>query len=180
MLSPMKIRHEVRYDAPPDEVYAMLTDPEFREKASYAQDATSVEVTIDAASVRIELVQPNTDIPAFARAIAGESTRAIQTEQWSQSERWSRTLVAEGTAPPADHRAAFKVDSPGKPIAITGTRTLVPEGPDGSGTVDRFEGEAKATVPLIGGRIEKLVSAKLTEGWDKEHTAGVAWLKGER
>lgn len=171
MLSPMKVRHEVRYDAPPDEVYAMLTDPEFREKASFAQDATSVEVTIDGASVRIELVQPNTDIPAFARAIAGESTRAIQTEQWSRG---------EGTAPPADHRAAFKVDSPGKPIAITGTRTLVPEGPDGSGTVDRFEGEAKATVPLIGGRIEKLVSAKLTEGWDKEHTAGVAWLKGER
>ena len=33
----MKLEHSVRYDAPIADVYAMLTDPAFREKATWAQ-----------------------------------------------------------------------------------------------------------------------------------------------
>lgn len=160
MMSPMKLQHSVRYDAPPAEVYAMLTDPAFREKASWAQRVESVDVAIDGGSVRIEMVQPNTDIPSFARAFAGETTRAIQEERWRDGEA-----------------ADFSVSTPGKPAGITGTRRLVA---DGGGTLDTFEGEARAKVPLIGGRIESLIAAKLKEGWDVEHGVGTAWLGGER
>jgi hypothetical protein len=156
----MKCEHSVRYAAPPAEVYAMLTDPAFREKASRAQGTTSVEVDVSGSEVRIEMVQPNTDIPAFAKKIAGESTRAIQTESWR-----------DGTV------ADFAVASPGKPVGISGTRALVP---DGDGTLDTFTGEAKATLPLVGGKIEKLVVGKLKDSWDTEHGVGVAWLEGQR
>jgi hypothetical protein len=156
----MKCEHSVRYAAPPAEVYAMLTDPAFREKASRAQGTTSVEVDVSGSEVRIEMVQPNTDIPAFAKKIAGESTRAIQTESWR-----------DGTV------ADFAVASPGKPVGISGTRALVP---DGDGTLDTFTGEAKATLPLVGGKIEKVVVDKLKDSWDTEHGVGVAWLEGQR
>lgn len=160
MMAPMKLSHSVRYDAPVAVVHAMLTDPAFREKASWAQSVESVDVSVDGDSVRIEMVQPNTDIPAFARKFAGESTLAIQAEEWT-----------DGTT------AEFSVTTPGKPAGIHGTRTLVA---DGEGTLDTFEGEAKAKIPLIGGKIEALIADKLTQGWDIEHGVGVAWLEGER
>lgn len=159
----MKIIHSVRYDAPPADVYAMLTDPAFREKSSWAQSAQSVEVRIEGSSVRIDMHQPNTDIPGALRRFAGETTHAIQTETWSDG--------------PNGKMADFAVTTPGKPAGITGTRRLVA---DGEGTLDQFEGEATAKVPLIGGKIESLISAKLKDGWDIENGVGTGWLEGNR
>ena len=51
---------------------------------------------------------------------------------------------------------------------------------DGDGTLDTFEGESRAKIPLVGGKIEKLLAEKLVLGWNVEHRAGVAWLRGER
>lgn len=159
-MRPMKITHSVRYAAPVAEVYAMLTDPIFREKASWAQDTTDVTVTVQGESVTIDMVQPNKDIPSFAKAIAGETSQAVQTETWSGGES-----------------ADFSVTLPGKPGNITGTRKLVV---DGDGTLDTFVGEAKVKVPLVGGKIEKLIAEKLKDGWNIEHTVGTAWLGGDR
>lgn len=160
MMTRMKLEHSVRYDATPADVYAMLTDPAFREKASWAQQVESVDVQVTGGEVRIEMVQPNTDIPVFARAFAGETTRAIQSESWTGGES-----------------ADFSVTTPGKPAGISGTRRLVA---DGGGTLDTFDGEARAKVPLIGGKIEKLIGEKLKQGWDTEHEVGNAWLTGDR
>jgi hypothetical protein len=35
-------------------------------------------------------------------------------------------------------------------------------------------------VPLIGGKLEGLLADLFKSGMNKEHTAGVAWLAGER
>lgn len=156
----MKLQHSVKYDAPVAEVYAMLTDPAFREKASWAQEVDSVRVTVEGGSVRVDMVQPNRDIPGFARTFAGATTDAIQEEEWR-----------DGST------AAFSVTTPGKPAGIQGTRRLVA---DGDGTLDTFDGEAKAKVPLIGRKIEDLIGSKLKQGWDIEHEAGTAWLRGDR
>lgn len=160
MMCGMKVTHSVRYDAPPADVYAMLTDPTFREKASWAQDADSVTVEVDGGTVRIVMSQPNTDVPSFAKAFAGATTTVHQSEDWRDGVE-----------------ADFTTDTPGKPVSIRGTRRLVA---DGDGTLDTFEGEAKARVPLIGGKIEKLVAEKLKDGWDTEAGLGARWLKGER
>ena len=157
----MRISHEVRYDASVEDVYTMLTDPAFRERASRAQGATSVDVKVDGGEVRITMVTPNTDIPAFARKIAGESVTVVQAESWSDDA----------------YECDFSVSPQGLPARITGTRTLVE---DGTGTLDVFEGEAHAKVPLVGGKLEGLLRDKLTHGWDTEHTLGVTWLASQR
>ncbi len=45
MMSPMKFRRELSYDADPAAVFAMLSDPAFREKVAATQQVISVDVT---------------------------------------------------------------------------------------------------------------------------------------
>src|SRR3546814_12001030 len=79
----MKITHSVRYAAPPAAVHAMLTDPAFREKASWAQSVTQVSVKAAGNEIRTDMHQPHTDIPGALRKYAGETTNAHQDESSS-------------------------------------------------------------------------------------------------
>lgn len=159
MMCTMQFTHSTSHRATPDEVLAMLLDPAFRERSSLAQQATGITVSVDGDTLRLEMEQPNTDIPAFARAFAGETTRTVITEVWS------------GTT------ATVTIETPGKPAGITATRTLVA---DSGGTRDLFEADAKAKVPLIGGKIEKLIAAKVVEGLKVESQVAGDWLAGTR
>jgi hypothetical protein len=44
-------------------------------------------------------------------------------------------------------------------------------------TFSVVELEIKVKVPLIGGKLEKLMAEKVAEGMDLERSVGVAWLK---
>ena len=164
MMCAMKFRHELVYDAPPAAVFEMLADPSFREAACAAQDVISADVTIERTgggfSLVVDQLQRTDDLPGFARTFAGDSTRAIQREQWADST--GGTLV---------------IETPGKPTTIKGTITLRPEG---SGSREIVELEVKARIPLIGGKIEKLLAEKVAAGMDLEHGVGVDYLAGNR
>ena len=159
----MKFRHELLYDASPREVFEMLADPAFREASCAAQDVISVEVELerdgDAFTLVADQVQNTNDLPSFARTFAGHTTRAIQREEWVD-----------------DSGGTLRIETPGKPADIAGTITLLA---DGDGTREVVELEVKVRLPLIGGRIEKLLGDKVAAGMDAEHDAGVAWLAGE-
>lgn len=160
----MKFRHELTYDAPPAEVFAMLADPAFREAACAAQDVISAEVTVveegNGFTLTIDQEQRTDDLPAFARTFAGDSTRAIQREQWEDS--------TGGT---------LRIEAPGKPSDVHGTITLRAEG---SQTKEIVQLDLRIKVPLIGGRLEKLLAERITAGMDAEHKVGVRWLAGVR
>jgi uncharacterized protein YndB with AHSA1/START domain len=163
MMCGMKFRHELTYDAPPVEVFEMLADPAFREAACVAQDVISAEVTLERPgngfTLTVDQEQRTDDLPGFARVFAGDSTHAIQREEWADS--------TGGT---------LRIDAPGKPSEVKGTTTLRPEG---SGTRELVELELKVKVPLIGGKLEKLLAERVTAGLDAEHEVGVAYLKGK-
>ncbi|MGY2702173.1 MULTISPECIES: DUF2505 domain-containing protein [unclassified Nocardioides] len=160
----MKFRHELRYHASPADVFEMLADPAFREAACAAQDVISAEVQVvregNGFRLTIDQEQRTDDLPGFARTFAGDSTRAIQREEWADS--------TGGT---------LRIDAPGKPSEVKGTITLRPEG---SGTVEIVELELRIKVPLIGGKLEKLLAERVAAGMDAEHGVGVPWLAGSR
>lgn len=164
MLCAMKIRHQLKYDASPDEVYAMLSEPAFRRKVGAAMDTVSHEVAVDPGdggmSVRIDMVQRTKGVPGFAKKIVGDETRIIQSERWTE-----------------ERGADLEVEIPGKPGHIRGRLTL---SGDASGTVETFEGEAKVSIPLIGGKLEGLIERLFVEGMNTEQKVGGAWLRGER
>jgi hypothetical protein len=164
MMRGMKLRHQISYDASAAEVFAMLSDPEFRKASADAMGVISADVSVtprgEGISVRIDQVQPTEGLPGFAKKFAGDTTRAIQSEEWDSP--IGGTIV---------------IETPGKPTSIAGTLRLTESG---NRTTETMELDLKVKVPLIGGKLESLLGGLITKGMDKEHTAGVAWLSGKR
>jgi uncharacterized protein YndB with AHSA1/START domain len=162
MMRDMKLRHEITYDAPLRDVFAMLSDPAFRQASADAMGVISAEVSItpkgEGISVRIDQVQPTEGVPGFAKKFAGETTRAVQTEDWSSP--------AGGT---------ITIETPGKPTSIKGTLALAEAG---GRTTETLDVEVKVKVPLLGRKLESLMVDLVAKGMDKEQAAGVAWLEG--
>jgi carbon monoxide dehydrogenase subunit G len=157
----MRFRHELSYDAPPERVFAMLADPEFRQASCEAMEVISADVRLerneDGFTLVIDQLQNTKDLPAFARTFAGESTQAIQRETWL-----------------GPMQGELSIESPGKPTSANGTIRLEPSG---GGTTEVVELDIKVKVPLIGGKLEKLMAEKVAAGMDLEQGVGVAWLK---
>ncbi|MCG8152002.1 DUF2505 family protein, partial [Pimelobacter simplex] len=58
-----------------------------------------------------------------------------------------------------------------------GTVTLVA---DGGATKHVVDLEVTVKVPLVGGRLEKLMTDNIDAGLSVEYSVGVSWLKGDR
>lgn len=161
MMAPMKLRHELSYDAAPEAVLAMLTDPAFWDRVADATGALSSTATVategGSTVVRVDQEQAVQGVPSFAKKFVGDSTRAINTFTWD------------------GQRAAYVVETPGKPTSMSGTATVAASG---AGSVLTYDLEVKASVPLIGGKLEKLVVELTTEGFEKEQRVGATWLAG--
>ena len=164
MMATMEFRHELAYDASPAEVFEMLADPAFREAVSAAMDVVSADVALertdDGFTLTNDMVQKTAGLPAFATKLFGDTTRALQVEDWSSP--------AGGT---------LRIETPGKPTSASGTIRLEPRG---SGTTEVVELEIKAKIPVIGGKIAGVFADHVREGMDVEHGVGRAWLRGER
>jgi hypothetical protein len=164
MMPAMKIRHQLTYAASPDKVFQMLSDPAFRARVCEAMDVVSQDVRIDprddGMSVRIDMVQRTQGLPGFATRIVGDRTRVIQSETWHSPQS-----------------ADLDLQIPGKPGHVRGRISLTG---DGEHTVETFEGEARITIPLVGGRLEGLIERLFTDGMDTEQGVGTRWLAGDR
>lgn len=163
MMGAMHLREEMPYDASAADVYAMLADPAFREATCRAQDVVSVEATVtptkEGMRVRVDQVQQTPGMPSFARSIIGGTTRALQLEEWS------------------DHQhATLEIQTP-TPGTMTGTIRIEPRG---EAAVEIVELDVSVGIPLIGGKVERLMADLVTKAIRTEHRTGVAWLAGER
>ena len=161
----MRFRHVNSYAAPPAEVHAMLTNPEFREQVCAYQRALdhSVEITAegDTTTVVIKQSQSMDGAPAAARKLVGSSVQIVQREVWRGGD----------TGLEAD----FAMEIPGKPGHLRGGITLVDKG---DGTCDEvFAGEVKVNVPLVGGKLEGFIADLLARALRREGRVGVTWLE---
>ena len=158
---PTTIKHEMPYDAPVEQVAAMLGDPEFRREVTRRLDAKRADVTItpqgEGKQVRLDYWLDTQGVPSFAKKIVGNETNILQEETWSSAER-----------------ADIKVTIPGKPGDMTGTAVLTPT-PEG-GTVETVTLTIKVSIPLVGGKIEDLIGKLLVASLKEEHRAGRDYL----
>lgn len=163
MMCAVKFRHELVYDAPPDDVLAMLADPAFRAKVCEAQGVVSHDIDLTPTGTGFTLVndqvQDTAGLPAIAKKIAGDTTRAVIEEQWT------------------GHSGTVTITAPGKPTSATGTARLEARG---AGTAEVVELDIKVKVPVIGGKLEGLMADNITKGLEVEQTVGAAWLGGTR
>lgn len=155
-----KIKHELTYDAPVEDVAGMLADPSFREEVCDHQRVLRHEVSITGSGagmkVRVEQVQPAKGLPSFATRFVGDEITIVQTEDWTS---------ASG--------ADLEVAIPGKPGDMKGTISLEEHGGQ---TVETVALEVKVSIPLVGGKIEGLVADMLIKALKAENEVGRTYL----
>lgn len=152
-----KLTKQLTYDAPAEDVAAMLDDVLFREAVLERQRVVRGTVDIDGDVARIEQVRSADEIPAFARKFVGDEIVIVQTETWTSA-----------------HGADVGLAIPGKPGDAVGTLVLVEAG---GTTTETVELEVSVRIPLVGGKIEAMIADMVGHALDVEHEVGVEWLK---
>jgi hypothetical protein len=156
----VRFEHRTHYAAAAEEVRTMLQDPEFRERVCTAQHALEHSVDItgagDRTAVQVTRTQSMKGAPSVAVKLTGDRVTVVQRESWTG---------------PLD--ADFAMEIPGKPGHLRGTLSLR-DTPDGCDEV--VVGDVKVQVPLVGGKLEKLIGDILERALRREGEVGAAWL----
>lgn len=155
-----RLVHELTYDATAADVAAMLADPAFREEVCDYQGVLRHRVSVDAddpgTTVTIDQVQAARGIPSFAQKFVGDEINIVQEEIWRTPDEGVVSMVI-----------------PGKPGEISGTVRLTESGGTTTETVDLT---IKVGIPLVGGKIEGLISDLLLKALRAENRVGRDYL----
>ena len=151
-----RLTKTLTYDASAEAVAEMLDDPGFREEVLERQRVVRGSVSIEGDHVTIEQVRSADDIPSFARSFVGDEILIVQTESWTSPTS-------------ADVRLAI----PGKPGEAVGTLELVESG---GTTTESIDLDLTVKIPLVGGKIEKLIAGIFSSALDVEQRVGREWL----
>ncbi len=164
----MDVRTEYQFATDPDAVFAMFTDPEYqRQKLLDAghQDVDVLECGLadDGKTTRIVTRRKVTvDVPGALKRVLSPTNTVIQTDAWDPAKGGART----GT---------WKVEIKGIPVHLSGTMRL--QAAKG-GSTEVIQGTLKASVPLVGGKIEKLAYSNFLEQTAQEQEFADRWIAG--
>ena len=161
----MRVTTEINYPAEPAAVFAMLTDKTFQDRKLGRTGALSWDVQIreeaGGAVVTSRRALPTDQIPDAFRSLVGAQITITQTETWGPA------------GPDGARTGTLVVEVAGAPIRMNATLSL---SPSGVGTVERVDGELKARIPLLGGKIERSAEPAVRAAIDAEERIGQAWL----
>lgn len=139
-----EIHEELTYSRPPDQVFDLISTGAFQmELIAHlgGHDPTVVEETRgEDGSVRLVTRQQTAvELPGFARKLIPANTTVTQTFEWQPT-------GADGT-----RRGTWSAQAKGAPVSIGGPTELRP---DGDGSRHLYLGQIRASVPVVGGRLE--------------------------
>jgi hypothetical protein len=161
----VKFTADISYDAPPKDVYAMLVDPTFQDDVCRATGALEHTVDVreagDGATITTTRVLPADGLPDFVRTFVGSRLEVRRVDEWSAAD-------AE-----AGRHGSVVVEISGTPVRLTGTLRLAAQ--DG-GSVEHVVGDLKASVPLLGGKVERAAEPAIRAAIAKEQEIGTEWL----
>ena len=164
----MDLREQITYDAPPDEVFAMLCDESFRAEACAAVHALSHTVAVDRvgdeATVRTTRVMP-AQVPDFAKKMVGETIEVTQVERWGAPD-------AAGA-----RTAQLRIAITGQPAGMEGSVRLEPAA---GGTREILAGDVRVRIPFVGRQIEPEIAKAIRAAVVKEAEVGRHWLAERR
>lgn len=170
----MRVTAEIHYQADPASVFAMLLEKSFQDRKLAETGAISWEVEValhsDGATITSRRLLPTEGMPDAFRGIVGQQITIIQTETWGAAGRdGART-------------GALDVEVSGVPVRMRASLSLSTAAADAAAshlgwrTTELLDGELKARVPLIGGKIERSAEPAVRTAIDAEERIGRAWL----
>lgn len=162
----MDLNTTLRFPADPGTVFEMLVDPDYVGRKAQAANAIRHEVSVqrdgDSAKIWLLRVMPP-DVPDFVRRFVGDTIDLEQTDEWGPA-------TADGS-----RDGTISIDMREAPVRLRGTMILAP---DGGGTLTEVSGTIKASIPLIGGKVESAVHDALISAARREEEVGRQWLAG--
>lgn len=99
-------------------------------------------------------------LPTLVTHFGRGDMRMLHTETWSRLDE-------------TQFRGEFGIEVPGIPVSGAGAAVVAPLG---SGSRLTYSATVKVNVPLVGGKIESLMSARLAEGILDIHRFTAAWI----
>ncbi|MBK6764656.1 MAG: DUF2505 domain-containing protein [Micrococcales bacterium] len=161
-----KISRVDKYQASADAVWAMLSDrayvdSKYQALGDISTDVQTFDTSDSAITLKVERIVP-ADLPDFAKKILGDTNKLVQTEHW--------------TASGGSYVCDLHIDFPGKPLKVTGRLEVKPTGDASADWVVNMD--VKASVPLIGGKLEGVVEKETLASLDKEYAFNQEWLAG--
>ena len=159
----MDLHRETRYPSDPEAVLAMLTDEAFLRRRAERAHALSYEAesTRNGSDVRTRLRQSlPAQVPDFLRRFVGQSIVLVEVVEWE---------------PPAADRSysgTLNVEVNGAPVTLRGTiRLALADG----GTLQTVDARLKASVPMIGRKVEEAAAPAVVAGLDQMAEIGRTW-----
>jgi hypothetical protein len=139
--------------------YALLTDPAYVEDVARGTGGHDPEISVHPTDDGGATVASTRDLPAqvpsYAKPLVGDTLTIAETRVFGpQAEDGSR----DGT---------LEVGFPGAPLHITGTLRLAP---DGDGSTIEVHAQVRASVPLVGGKVERFAAEQMGRAMAKEQT----------
>lgn len=157
------LQFEQTYPTDVTRIRAMVLDPAYIQARALATGALTIESSITTepngqTTVVITRTLPS-EMPAFAAAIVGETLTITETQIWEPEflgqcfGQFSVTFSA--------------------PLTFTGSASITHADDN---TVVTTEGELKASIPFMGGKVETLAKEQTERYLRKEQDFALAWL----
>jgi hypothetical protein len=158
--------YDQHFSADPATVMAMLRHPDYVRRKGERTGSTEVDVDVtesaDGGVVITSTRSMPAEVPSYAAPFVGDSITITETQTWGPP-------AEDGSAEAA---VTVVFDSP---LAYRGRISL---SPTADGVLLHNEGDFKASVPFVGGKVER-VAAEMTQKYlAKEVTVGEEWLAG--
>ncbi|MGL5857130.1 MAG: DUF2505 domain-containing protein [Angustibacter sp.] len=156
----------IEYRANVEQVFAMITDQSFQEEVCRRTGALehTVQISQDhdgGVSITTVRVLPSDPLPDFARRFVGDTLSVRRVDTWGAPS-------VDGT-----RRGDLLVEITGAPVRLIGGVALTT---DGELTRVGVTGDLKASVPLVGGKIEQATERPIRMAIAKEQEVGKSWL----
>lgn len=155
---------EQKYTAPPEKVFALLSDPKWLEARCLALGELSASVKAKKAAGGVSLTMKRRvkrELPGLLSKVMSPESDLLFDEQWSAVEDGARSGTLAMTAE-------------GQPVKMTAQFELLPSG---KGSVYRITHKCKSSVPFIGGAVEKFALGQIEQGCADEFAYTVNYLK---
>lgn len=161
------VQYTQHFAAPPDQVWQMLTDPEYITTKGMRSGSLEVSPEVSAQADETLIISRRklpANLPRFMRRFVGDEVVLHETQKW------------DGVAEDGSRSGSFVIDFGGQPMAFRGNLQLQPAG---DGTDLSTEGTLKASIPMIGGKAESVAKDWTLRYLAKEEQVAADWLTGE-
>lgn len=153
----MEISATHQFPQPPQDAFAMLTDPAFLEAVCTASDPIEYSVFVDGLRTGARRTMRNhPSIERFTGATITVSDEVTWDGTGVDGVRTGRTLVLVE----------------GMPVALNGTVTLAPAA---TGSTLTYTGDLKVSIPILGGALERQAAPILLEALEIQARVAQTW-----